>query len=258
MDQAWQDEILKAFREAGFEQPGVEARALLRAADSVEIAKRWVTERLRGVPLAYLCRRKGFFKNEFHVQPGVLIPRPETEHVVEVALRRAGTVERFADLGCGSGCIGLSLLNEWPRAELFAIDVSELATGTTLQNAEALGLARRTVTVKTLVDDWKPDLSFDVIVANPPYIAEGDPSVEPYVHQFEPHAALYSGEDGLDALRSWTRWALAFLKPNGLFVTEIGAGQSPQIRDILTEMGFRKIEVEKDLSGHDRVVSAIK
>jgi release factor glutamine methyltransferase len=258
-----------------FDNPAFEARQILQAGlglsaaelmahgdrqvkhDDLVAMQVWGERRREGYPLAYLTGRKGFYKHEFIVAPRVLVPRPETEHVVEAALAR-GEVARMADLGCGTGCIGLSLLAEWPSAHLSAVDASNVAVDVTRRNAKALGLESRTEVIHARVEDWSPSFSLDLIVANPPYIAEGDSHVQKSVDQFEPHAALYSGRDGLDAIRSWSTWAKRHLRDGGFLIYEIGSGQKQAVEDILKGLGFRSIASNKDLAGHDRVVTAQK
>jgi release factor glutamine methyltransferase len=218
----------------------------------------WADRRAKGEPLAYISGRRGFYKAEFLVEPGVLIPRPETEFVVTTALARVSNPAFLADFGCGSGCIGLSLLGEWPQAQLWALDASPVATRVTIKNAEHLGFLNRVSVVESRAEDWKPGRAFDVIVANPPYIAEGDPQVESTVHRFEPHLALYSGDQGFEAIRGWALAAYRHLKDGGVVVFEIGAGQSEAVQAIMKNCGFKAIEVTQDLAGIDRVVSAIK
>ncbi len=219
--------------------------------------RHWVSARLNGEPLAYLSGRKGFYKYEFLVEPGVLVPRPETELVVEQALKLCKP-SHIADFGCGSGCIGLSLVSEYPGAELWSIDSSPKAIEVTLKNAEKLAVAERAQVVLSDVESWTAPEPMDLIVANPPYIAEGDPQVEAHVHAHEPHEALYSGPDGLAALRSWTAHARRNLQSNGIFVSEFGAGQSAQVREIMFKAGFQDIQIVRDIAGHDRVISGRK
>ena len=273
-------EIASSFRAAGVGQPHFEARQLLlgllnvaaadlfkaedreAAPELVAKAQAWTAERLKGVPLAYLTGRKGFYKNYFSVTSGVLVPRPETEHVVEEAVARIYAeklkVENFADLGCGSGCLGLSLLGEIQSAKLWAVDSSASACECTRRNAKALGLDGRVQVIDQAVESWQPTQALSLVVANPPYIATGDPNVQSSVHMFEPHQALYSGSDGLDAIRSWTAWTRKNLIPGGVFVCEFGAGQTEAVQEIISKFAFERIRVVKDLSGHDRVISAIQ
>jgi release factor glutamine methyltransferase len=225
-----------------------------------EEARCWAARRSEGYPLAYLTGKKGFYKHEFQVAPGVLIPRPETEHAVEVALERTRgeQVTAIADLGCGTGCLGLSVVAELPTPILFSIDRAELAVRLAQINARALGLADRVRVVQVAVEDWSPPGPLDLVVANPPYIAENDSQVQASVHRFEPHVALYSGLDGLDAIRAWSAWSRRFLRSGGVFVCEIGSGQSRSVREIMANQGFEQIQIQKDLAGHDRVASAVR
>lgn len=278
------DELADKFK--NFEEARFEARQLLqealqlRAVDllnretqtvpeaDLQRVRQWGEARRRGFPLAYLSGRKGFYKSVFRVTEGVLIPRPETEVLVEALLNRAGSVENLADFGCGSGCIGLSLLLEWPSAHLTAIDASQVACEITRINAIHLGVENRARIFNIPIgmngelsgDDETviKSNSFDVVAANPPYIAEGDSRVQRSVHDFEPHAALYSGRDGLDAVRSWSRCALELLRSGGIFACEIGAGQSAPARAIMTAIGFQDIESHEDLAGIERCLTAKK
>lgn len=270
-------ELQNDFQIHGFENPAIEARHLLLEAlniglndivlrsnaevqeSDIQKIKEWKRERLRGIPLGYISGTKAFYKYEFKVRPGVLVPRPETELVVEIAMKRVPQDEIIiADLGCGSGCIGLTLLMEKKRSWLIAVDSSYIACEVTNENARALAIENRTRVINDSIESWKPDRSFDLVVANPPYIAEGDPRVEIAVNAFEPHEALYSGSDGLDCVRSWTERAKQILKPGGALVMEFGAGQSAQVEEIMRAAGFADLEVELDLAGHDRVISGIK
>lgn len=268
-------ELTQSFQKL-FEDPRLEARhlllealqldlnqlvlreeAIVSAAD-IERIEFWKKERLKGVPLAYLSGRKFFWKDEFLVRPGVLIPRPETEFVVEVALTRASEPLRLADLGSGTGCIGLSLLKEWPTTKLFAVERSQVAAETSQQNAKKLGLEDRAMVLNESVEDWNSEFAFDVIVANPPYISYDDPRVEKSVHTHEPHEALYSEDQGLAAIRSWAMAAWKALSPGGLIVFEFGSGQTESVQEIIKRIGFRDIQVIRDLSGIERVISATK
>jgi len=270
--------ITEAFKSNGFDQPQFEARELLKgvaALSSAELItregseltaeqdknlKEWTEKRLKGVPLAYLTKEKGFFKHVFKVEPGVLVPRPETELVVEVARRRASSlpmqIRQIADLGAGSGCIGLSLIADWEDTKLWCVESSPRAGSLIVTNAELLKVYERVHVDCIAVESWDPETTFDLIVSNPPYIPLNDPKVQKSVHDHEPHAALYSGADGLDAIRNWLPKARKLLNPGGLCVFEIGAGQSSAVGAIMIQAGFNNIEFNRDLAGHDRVVSA--
>jgi len=227
-----------------------------------DIALHWAERRATGYPLAYLSGKKGFYKHTFLVEPGVLVPRPETEllveHILNLVQKASAPIRHFADLGCGTGCIGLSLLKEWVQATLFALDISALATEVTKKNAVALGLETRVQVVQSAVASWQSPYELDLVVANPPYIAEGDLRVQAGVHLHEPHSALYSGADGLTAIKDWVDWSERNLRDGGVLVLEIGSGQSPQVQAILKERNFESIQSVLDLAGHDRVVSASK
>jgi release factor glutamine methyltransferase len=209
-----------------------------------------------------LSGKKGFFKYEFFVEAGVLVPRPESEHAIEVALQRTSErklrIQNLADLGSGTGILGLSLLVEFPSARLTAIDSSPVAARVSRRNAEKLGVSEQVTMVEMAVEDYVPPEKFELVVANPPYIAEGDANVQDSVHAHEPHAALYADENGLGAIRRWSRWVNLHLAPGGIFVCEIGTGQSDRVRAIMSELNFRDIRVEKDLAGHDRIISATR
>lgn len=259
---------------AHMEDPSTESRALIREALNIDFNDlvlndkplspeeekkigEWSARRLKGEPLAYISGRKAFHKYEFKVGPGVLIPRPETELLVFVGAKRVvrSNRVRIADLGSGSGCVGLTLLKEIAQAELYSVDISQTACDFTSENAAAHGLAARTHVFKTDVNVWRPDVQFDLIVANPPYIPKSDPQVEPNVHKYEPHEALYSGPDGLQAIGDWLTWAPGNLRKDGIMALEIGAGQSTSVMAIMAQAGFVDIQVQKDFAGIDRIIS---
>lgn len=254
------------------EDSATEARALIREALNLDLnelvlndrelaaeeklkIEHWAERRLRGEPLAYISGKKAFHKYEFRVEPGILIPRPETELLVSVGLKRAPQAKNIADLGCGSGCVGLTLLKESAQGELFAVDVSETACRVSAANAAALGIGTHAHILQTDVKRWQPQVHFDLIVANPPYIPEGDPAVEPNVHKYEPHGALYAGRDGLKAIREWIGWSRGYLVEDGIMALEIGAGQSATVVEIMNQAGFSDIQIQKDFAGIDRIIS---
>ena len=266
-------QLTHRFQGPEFSDPGFEARQLIQAALNIsaidfvregerelsqhEISRlqEWSIQRLSGMPLAYLSGKKGFFKASFFVEPGVLVPRPESEMVVEAALQFR-SLRQMADFGCGSGCIGLSILQECPGAYLFAVDVSPVAIRVTNRNATALNLASRVSVVQSKIEDWSSPVGLDLVVANPPYIAQGDMRVQRSVHEFEPHTALFSGPSGLEAIAAWSAKAYSALNDGGGFVCEIGAGQTSDARAILERIGFTEIEIRCDLAGIERVLVA--
>lgn len=219
-----------------------------------------VDRRLEGEPLAYILETHGFYKYDFVVRKGVLVPRPETEFVVETALRLfpLESPKVFADLGCGSGCIGLSLLKEWPASELHAFDASETAIEVTKENMMCLSLNHRCMPQLSRVEELEFSEHFDLIVANPPYIAQDDALVEANVKKFEPHEALFAEQNGFAAIFQWSTWAKTALKRGGWWITEIGASQKEAVNAKLIELGFTNLGVKKDLAGHARVICAQK
>lgn len=209
-----------------------------------------------GEPVAYLTGRREFFGLDLCVGPAVLIPRPETETLVDIALariRRDGS-PRVLDLGTGSGAIALAIAEARPEARVYACDASADAIAVAHANAQRLGLAN----LRFFVADWYagvPELPFDAIVANPPYIAAGDPHLEAGDLRFEPQAALSPGGDGLGALRIIIAGAPARLVPGGLLAVEHGFDQPGPVRGMFGEAGFLAVVTHADLAGHARVTS---
>lgn len=274
------------FREKGFSSPRLDAELLLADAlkvdrvrlyidferplkeDELTTCRELVRRRGTGEPVAYILNRKGFFGRLFDVGPGVLIPRPETEHLVEAALdgiKKMGIENpRIVDLGCGSGCIGLTLLSEIPTAELWAVDQSPVAIETTKRNANELGVGSRAFLAEG--DAAEADAlmetvggSFDVVVANPPYIDPADPQVEGNVKAFEPATALFAGDQGLQYLKAWSSAFAKHLNSPGLMLMEMGYEQGPAMKKHFEDLGvFAEVSILKDLAGHDRVVQGVR
>jgi release factor glutamine methyltransferase len=218
----------------------------------------FLKRRAQGEPAAYIIGKKGFYKWDFKVLPGVLIPRPETEHVIELVKELYKTPPtQIADLGCGSGILGICLAKEL-KCRVTAIDSSPIAVGLTQQNAHLLKVSNKMNIVCSSVADYLPGQTFELIVSNPPYIANGDTSVEANVQKFEPHQALYAGPRGTEKIQEWSRWALKFLDKGGWWVFEFGSGQKQQIEEIILAVGFINAKFAKDLAGIDRVCAAQK
>lgn len=208
-----------------------------------------VARRLAGEPVAYLVGHREFFGREFEVSPAVLIPRPETELLIEIALTDmgAGNAPTVLDLGTGSGCIAITLALEWPAAQVSAIDASEDALLVARRNAAQLGGR-----VRFLRSDWFAALSgeyFNLIVANPPYIAAADDHLAAGDLRYEPLVALSSGMDGLDAIRRIIAAAPAHLAPGGQLWLEHGYDQAPAVRELLAAADWVCIEQRCDLAG---------
>lgn len=239
------------------------SRAQLRAAPEREAAAtpieryRTLLERRRaGEPLAYLTGRREFWSLSLAVTPAVLVPRPETELVVEraLALRDPGSC-RALDLGTGSGAIALALAHERPRWQVTATDVSAAALAVAQANARELGLGR----VRFLEGPWFAPLAgerFDLIVSNPPYVAAGDEALRTPELRHEPQLALTPGPDGFAALRELVGEAPAFLGHGGWLVLEHGAGQAAALGAALVARGFGHVRCHRDLAGHERVTEA--
>jgi release factor glutamine methyltransferase len=276
------------FTEKGFSSPRLDAELLLAHAlkwDRIKLythydypmseaeltsSRELVKRRAQGEPIAYILGSRDFYKAKFFVAPGVLIPRPETESLVEetVSWIKKNNLEnpRIVDFGSGSGCIGLSILHDVPGANLLAVDISETAIAIAQKNAEAQGFTERAQFWRSSVDDLdqsvveeKLEGFVDAVVANPPYISPDDQEVEANVKKYEPAEALFSTGDGLNHIRSWAKKAGDIVRSGGFVMFEIGCDQGPEARDIFEKLQcFDKIEVIKDLSKLDRFVRCQK
>ncbi|MBC8119212.1 MAG: peptide chain release factor N(5)-glutamine methyltransferase [Burkholderiaceae bacterium] len=214
-----------------------------------------VERRQRGEPLAYLLGEKEFYGRAFIVSPAVLIPRPETELLVEVSLGRQSSADASVlELGTGSGCVAITLALERPQWQVTAID---LAT-------DALDIARRNIArwhvthVSLQNGHWFGALPrnarFSLIVSNPPYVAAGDPHLDAL--RFEPRLALTADDDGLASLRTIIEAAPSYLAPDGALVLEHGSTQGPAVRNLLSARGGHDVQTASDLAGLERVTSA--
>ena len=213
-----------------------------------------LARRQAGEPVAYLTGSQGFWTLDLAVSPATLVPRPETELLVERALARipVNSASHVADLGTGSGAIALAIAKERPHTAVIATDASAAALEVARGNAARNGITN----VEFREGDWLAPLAgetFDLIASNPPYIAEGDPHLDRGDLRFEPPTALSSGEDGLDAIRSIVRDAPARLAPGGWLLLEHGWDQGEAVRALLQAAGFIDVETVQDLEGRDRV-----
>jgi release factor glutamine methyltransferase len=214
----------------------------------------YVTRRAHGEPVAYLLGEREFWSLPLRVAPGVLVPRPETELVVERALAHfpAGTAFEALDLAAGSGAIALALASERPHCRVTATDLSPAAVAITRENSLRLRLSDR---VSVLQGRWFEPLAgrrFDVIVCNPPYIATDDARVEPAVRRYEPPEALFSGPTGLEALQAIAAGAPGHLRPGGWLVVEHGDTQGEAVRALFKAAGFQDVQTFRDLGGRER------
>lgn len=221
---------------------------------SIEALFRVLIERRRqGEPIAYLTQNREFYGRAFAVAPGVLIPRPETELIVDTVLGKfaRNSKLRVLDLGTGSGCLAITLARELPRAEVTAVDISRAALAIAARNAKRLGAE-----VRLLESDWFSSIAnerFDLIVSNPPYIAVGDPHLAQGDLRFEPPDALVSGADGLDAISHIAGKARAYLTASGWLLFEHGYDQGEQACALLAATGYDNVEQHRDIAGIVRV-----
>ena len=213
-----------------------------------------VARRLQGEPIAYIVGQREFFGLPFQVGPAVLIPRPDTELIVELALERLARLVppgRLLDMGTGSGAIAVALAHTRPDANVTALDVSEAALAVARANAAANG-----VRVRFLRSDWFAALGderFDLIVSNPPYIAAGDAHLTQGDLRFEPAGALTDHADGLAALRLIVGGAAAHLEAGGWLLLEHGYDQAEAVRTLLSAAGYTEVQSWRDLAGIERV-----
>jgi release factor glutamine methyltransferase len=235
---------------------GDDALAPDRAAAFAALAKR----RRDGEPVAYLTGRREFWGLALDVSPAVLIPRPETETLVEAALARlpADRAQRVLDLGTGSGAVALAIASERPLARVLATDASAAALAVAAGNARRLGLDRVAFAPGDWYDavpaDWR-GAPFDVVVSNPPYVGERDPHLGIGDLRFEPAQALSPGGEGMAALRTIVAGARARLCAGGTLAVEHGHDQSEAVRALFAAAGFVAIAVARDLAGIERVVA---
>lgn len=266
------------FREKGIQNPRLTAEVLLahtlhqdrislyvhydQPLEAEERArfKTLVKQRVQGTPTQYLTGKQEFWSLEFQVAPGVLIPRPETEHLVEAAINISTQFPRPAiiDVGTGSGNIAISLKKELPHAEVYASDISDAALEIARHNARHL-LNGENKLIFRQGDLLQPfsDTTFDLIVSNPPYISAAEyEALSCEIRAHEPRLALYAGEEGLDVYRELIPQARSSLNPHGYVLVEIGYGQKGAVVNIFQEHGFVIKEVIKDYAGIDRVAIA--
>lgn len=244
-------------------------RSALLSRDDMELSvialadwKLLESKRLNGEPIAYLVGKKGFHNIELQVAPGVLIPRPETELLVEIGLReinRLGGKAQILDLGTGSGAIALAIASAAPHSQVIATDQSPEALAIARSNAQSLKLEPQ---VQFVQGNWyeaiEKDATFDLILSNPPYIEKGDPHLQQGDLRFEPINALTDQANGLSCLVAIISRAQPHLNPQGLIAVEHGFNQSDTVVELMKSAGLGDIQTHLDLAGHRRVVSGRK
>jgi release factor glutamine methyltransferase len=223
-------------------------------AEQVESLEPALARRARGEPIAYIVGTQEFWSMRLEVSPAVLIPRPETELLVERALAHVplNDISRVLDLGTGSGAIALAIAHARAHAQVVAVDISAEALAVAATNRDALGIEN----IQLQRSDWFEDLGgerFDVIVSNPPYVAADDPHLAPDVARFEPHVALFAGPTGLDAIRRIVEDGKRHLQPGGWLLLEHGWQQGAAVRSLLARQGYLHVGSRPDLAGHERV-----
>jgi release factor glutamine methyltransferase len=215
-----------------------------------------LTRRLAGEPIAYLIQQREFYGLTLRVSPATLIPRPDSETLVDAALEKIPHPSTkpitVLDLGTGSGAIALAIAHNRPQASVLAVDASDAALAVAQDNASELKLSN----VQFALSDWYANLAeqrFDLIVSNPPYIAKNDPHLSQGDLRFEPLSALAAGVDGLDDIRQITEQGLIHLKPQGWLMLEHGYDQGAAVRELMAQAGLVEIATRKDLGGNDRI-----
>ncbi|OFZ28546.1 MAG: protein-(glutamine-N5) methyltransferase, release factor-specific [Bdellovibrionales bacterium RIFCSPHIGHO2_01_FULL_40_29] len=277
------DKSIQFFKDKKLETPRLDAEMLLAHALKLErlqlymkyeaplsdaevsLCREVVRRRSQGEPVAYITGERGFYGLVFKVGPGVLIPRPETEHLVELALDFIKTRQvenpKILDLGAGTGCIGFSILKNSPQATLVSIEKSDATFEYLKSNCQLLGLEERSRLIHADIDQIKSEElgQFDIIVSNPPYIANDDPAVESMVKCFEPHEALFAESNGLGLLQSWSKRFVPNLKPFGFMGFEMGYQQGLEMKTHFEKLEiFNKVDIIKDLSGLDRIIKGVR
>lgn len=213
---------------------------------------------MAGEPLAYILKRQAFWSIDLYVTPASLIPRPDTELLVELVLQLSNTHPlRVADLGTGSGAIALALAKERPYWEIYATDVSIEALAIAKRNAKDLFVKNVTFSEGNWCDAL-PKCLFDIIVSNPPYVAKEDSYLDQSVYDYEPHIALFSDENGLSDITKIITESLAYLKKSGCLIVEHGFNQGEVVRKLFAKKGYTSVKTHLDLAGKERATLGIK
>lgn len=234
-----------------------------RPLDADELARfrELVKRRRLREPVAYILGSREFYGRAFRVDARVLVPRPDTETLVEVGLDRTRHIAlamRALDLCTGSGCVAISLARERPTSQVLGTDISLDALAVARDNALRLGAYNLAFCAGDLFESFDPNLRFDLVTANPPYVVSSEiDSLQPEICCHEPRVALDGGEDGMDILRRIVAGASAHLTPAGVLAVEVGAGSAPAVAQLFAQAGFEQITVVRDYARIERVVSGV-
>ena len=229
----------------------------------VELCREYVRRRILGEPVAYILGHRDFYRLNFKVDSRVLIPRPETETLVEFVLNRMRDSKRdnfeVLDLGCGSGCIGLSIAKHESRAHVKMLDFSFDAIEVAKINQSQLELTEATEVIMAAAMEFEPGTQkFDFIVSNPPYISKDDPNVQAEVKKFEPSSALFSGRDGFEDIFLWSQKYASYLNSGGCMIFEVGYTQGEKTKAHFESLNvFESVTIIQDFSGLDRFVVGV-
>lgn len=276
------DKTVEFFKRKNIESPRLEAELILyssfgfkdrmalylnfeKPVSEAEVvqSRSWVQRRGAGEPLAYILGEKGFFHETYKVGPGVLIPRPETEGLVEEALQwiqKQGKIDiKIADLGAGTGCLGNSTALNLPKDRTASVDFYEMSTEAQQYLKQNTDKISRKIVIENLSNLQKLETNYDIILSNPPYIGISDPRVDESVKKFEPSLALYGGETGLEIINNWFSKFHRQLNTPGLMLVEFGQGQEEAVLELFNSFQvFSQVRVRKDCFGIDRWISAEK
>ncbi len=230
--------------------------------DKIDYFMKLIERRKKREPVAYITGKKEFFSREFIVSHEVMIPRPETETLVErvMDIIRLNNIKNMLDIGTGSGIIAITLSLNFPELQICATDISDDALNVARKNAIMHGVESRIEFVKSdLFDGLDPGKKFDLIVSNPPYIPSCDiPFLEPEIRDYEPRVAIDGGLDGLDVIRRIARDSHYYMQKEGFLVMEIGEGQGASVLEILKGSNYSDCMIFKDLSGKERCIVSRK
>lgn len=255
MSEAARDALLLAMHTTGWDRATLHSRDIEPPPAGFEPAYASAIERrTKREPIAYIIGVQEFWNRDFAVSPAVLIPRPETELILEEAMSMVFAT--VADIGTGSGCLAVTIAAEFPRTRVVATDISQTALAVARANAQRHGVADRIDFTHTRYLDGVTG-PFDLIVSNPPYVTDGEyAQLAPEVHDFEPRTALTAGPDGLDDIREVLACAATKLRPGGLLLMEIGFGQAQGISDLVDASSLALLRISRDLQAIPRVVVA--